>query len=130
MTHIHPDGDTRLAPPLITRPTTPADRPPAARNLGIDHSQLRATIAARRGTIANLEAEMVTKCEAAAARNRAHGVDVADRGTWDRLMWERYLSAAAALESDYLPDLLRLHAEVRRLERLMLLPTAREALAA
>ena len=53
-----------------------------------------------------------------------------DRSTWDRGMWDRYLSTAAALEPDYMPQMLRLHAEIERLERISLLPAAPEARAA
>ena len=73
---------------------------------------------------------MVGKCEASAARSAPRNVRLDDRATWDRAMWNRYLSAATALESDYMPRMLRLHAEVERLERLLLLPAAQEARAA
>ena len=45
-------------------------------------------------------------------------------------MWDRYLSTAAALEPDYMPQMLRLHAEIESLERISLLPAAPEARAA
>ena len=61
---------------------------------------------------------MVGKCEEIAARAAPRRVRVDDRETWDRGMWDRYLAAAAAIEADYLPGLLRLHGEVKRLQRL------------
>ncbi len=66
----------------------------------------------------------------AAARPAPRHVRLDDRGTWDRGMWDRYLSTAAALEPDYMPQMLRLHAEIERLERISLLPAAPEARAA
>jgi hypothetical protein len=131
MTHIHPGGQTRPAPPLVTiQVNSPIPRQPGRPPLGIDRHQLRGVIAARCAALGALEAEMVSKCEEAAAKAAPRGVRLDDRTTWDRAMWERYLSAAAAMESDYLPQMLRLHAEIDRLERLLLLPPAPEAPAA
>ena len=131
MTHIHPGGETRLAPPLVGPPTSPPPAHQTARPaLGINLRHLRAVIAARRAAIASLEAAMVAKCEAAAARTAPRGIRPDDRATWDHAMWDRYLTAAATLEPDYLPRLLRLHVEVECLERLRLLPMTPEARAA
>jgi hypothetical protein len=131
MSHIHPSGETRLAPPLVTLPAKPPiARQPTRPALGIDRRQLRGVIAARRAALGALEAEMVSKCEETAARAAPRSVRLDDRTTWDRAMWDRYLSAAAAMEPDYLPQMLRLHAEIDRLERLRLLPPAPEVPAA
>jgi hypothetical protein len=131
MTRIHPGRETRLAPPLVTLPADPPPaRQPSRPPLGIDRQYLRDVIAERRAALCALEAEMVSKCEEAAARTAPRGVRLDDRATWDRAMWNRYISAAATLEPDYLPRILRLHAEVDRLERILLLPLAPKARAA
>ena len=130
MSHIEPSGETRLAAPFVTR-TTAA---PAARqnrpSLGIDRHHLGAVIATRRAALSAIEMEMAAKCEEVAARAASRHVRPDDRSTWDRGMWDRYLSAATTLEPDYMPQMLRLHAEIERLERISLLPAAPEARAA
>lgn len=131
MSHIHPSGETRLAPPFVTRSATPPTAQQSRRpSLGIDHQHLRAIIADRRAALSAIEIEMVGKCEEVATRAAPRHVRRDDRGTWDRAMWNRYLSAAAALEPDYMPQMLRLHAEVERLERILLLPATPEPRAA
>ena len=87
-------------------------------------------VAGRRARIAALEAAMVADCEREAARSAPRGIRVDDRATWDRAMWNRYLAAAAAAEPNYMPEMLRLHSEVERLERLLALPLAPEVQAA
>ena len=131
MSHIHLSGETRLAPPFVTRSVAPPTAQQSRRpSLGIDHQHLRAIIADRRTALSAIEIEMVAKCEDVAARAAPRHVCRDDRGTWDRAMWNRYLSAAAALEPDYMPQMLRLHAEVERLERILLLPATPEPRAA
>lgn len=130
MSHIEPSGETRLATPFVTRATAA----PAARqnrpSLGIDRHHLGTAIATRRAALSAIEMEMVAKCEEVAARAASRHVRLDDRSTWDRGMWDRYLSAATTLEPDYMPQMLRLHAEIERLERISLLPAAPEARAA
>jgi hypothetical protein len=131
MSHIHPSGETRLAQPFVTRPAASKDAGrPSLPSLGIDRHHLRAVIAERRAALSTIEMEMVARCEEAAARPAPRHVRLDDRGTWDRGMWDRYLSAATVLEPDYMPHMLRLHAEIERLERILLLPAAPEARAA
>lgn len=131
MSHIHPSGETRLAQPFVTRPAGSKDAGrPSRPSLGIDRNHLRAVIAERRAALSAIEMEMVARFEEAASRAAPRHVRLDDRGTWDRRMWDRYLSAAAALEPDYMPQMLRLHAEIERLERILLLPAAPEARAA
>ena len=128
MSHIHPSGETRLAPPFVTHhAASKAARQPSQPSLGIDRQHLRAAIADRLATLSAIEMEMVGKCEEAAARAAPRHVRRDDRTTWDRSMWNRYLSAAAAMQPDHLPRMLQLYAEVGRLERLLLLPPAPEA---
>lgn len=131
MTHIHPSGETRVAPPLVSKLTNPGTGRHAHQpTLDIDRQHLNDLISDRRATLSALEMEMVGRCEEAAARAAPRTVRLDDRGTWDRAMWARYLSAAATLEPDYMPRMLRLHAEIERLERIGLLPPAPEARAA
>ena len=131
MSHVHPSGETRLATPFVARSATlPTAHQSSRPSLGIDRPYLRAVIAARRAALGAIETEMVGKCEASAARSAPRSVRLDDRATWDRAMWSRYLSTATALEPDYMPRMLRLHAEVERLERLLLLPAAQGARAA
>ena len=71
-----------------------------------------------------LEAALVAACEQAAARGAAGRVRLADRETWDRAMWQRYLDAAARLEPGYGPRMRRLLREIDQLTRLIELPIA------
>lgn len=130
MSRVHPNRETRLAPPFATYPPTQSTLRPSQPSLGIDHQHLRAIIAGRRATLSAIETEMVTYCEADAARAAPRSVRLDDRGTWDRAMWDRYLSAATRLEPDYMPRMLRLHRELGRLERLLLLPALTDQRAA
>ncbi len=97
-------------------------RPTYARHL--DLAGLRSGIASRTREIGDLEGQLVAACEAAAARNAAVGVRIADRETWDRPTWNRYLAAAIQLEPDYGPRMRRLYQEVDQLKRLIALPRA------
>ena len=121
MTTLTPTGAGTAAPPAMTghrEPLTPK-QPAPARHL--DRSHLATGITNRRRQLADLEAAMASACEAAAARG-ARGVRIDDRGTWDRVMWQRYLDAAARLEPDYGPLMRRLLQEIDRLQRLLDLP--------
>ena len=95
----------------------------------LDSKGLRASIARRRDFLLNLELEMVAACEAAAARDRADGVRMDDRETWDRATWTRYLAAAARLEPEFGPPMRRLLREIDQLERVLALAVAMEAAA-
>ena len=131
MSHIHHRGETRLPTPFLTQRTpSGAERREHRAPLGIDRQRLRSIISDRRATLSALETEMVTKCEEAASRAAPRNVRLDDRSTWDRAMWDRYLSAAATLEPDFMPRMLRLHAEIERLERILLLVLAPETRAA
>ncbi|HME24831.1 MAG TPA: hypothetical protein VKI44_26465 [Acetobacteraceae bacterium] len=54
-------------------------------------------------------------------------VRIDDRTTWDKSMWNRYLTVAAKHEPDYMPQMLRLLGEIDRFERIMALTLAPEA---
>ena len=100
-----------------------------SQRLGIDRQHLNDLISNRRATLSALEMEMVGKCEEAAARAAPRTVRLDDLGTWDRAMWDRYLSAATTLEPDYIPRMLRLHAEIEQLDQFLIflaLPATRE----
>jgi len=114
MTHVTPAGAGTAARP--TKLSTARAH--------LDRGGLRAGIARRRQTLANLEASLVTACEQAAVRGIRHGVRVDDRATWDRATWQRYLAAAAQLEAKYGPPMRRLLQEIDQLERLIALPLA------
>jgi hypothetical protein len=124
MTQLYLGGETRLAPPMLSLSTTAHqnDRP-----LGIERSRLRDVIATRQARISALETAMVSACEAHAARVAPAGVSIDNRESWDRAMWDRYLAAATQLEPDFMPQMLRLHSEVRRLQRLLEMPVAQRA---
>lgn len=73
----------------------------------------------RRMQLAELEAEMVTACEAAAFGGRPRREAESDREHWGRTTWQRYLAAAMRLEATYGPRMRRLHLEIGQIERLM-----------
>ena len=124
MTLLSP-GDSRPAPSPSVLIADPCPLGHGAPFLPLDPERLRLGIANRRIHLAALESRMVTACEAAAARNAPRSVQVHDRETWDRAMWDRYLRAAAGLEPEYGPRLRRLYQEIDQLGRLAeLRPTA------
>jgi hypothetical protein len=90
----------------------------------LDRSHLATGIASRGRHLADLEAALAVSCEAAAARGAPRGIQVDDRATWDRAMWQRYLDAAARLEPDYGPLMRRRLQEIDRRQRLLDLPLA------
>jgi hypothetical protein len=124
MTHVTPGGGG-TAPPsaLVSRPS-PDLRPPASVTPRLDHEQIRDRIVQHRACLAELEAALVAACEAAAARHWTSAVHVADRATWDRPMWQRYLDAATVLEPEYGPRMRDLLRDIDRLERLLALPAS------
>ena len=104
MIHLSPDGG--------------AVSPPSSR---LSRQTLDFHIALRRARLAELEAEMIAACEAAALGVRLRRTASGDRACWDRMTWHRYLAAAMRLEATYGPCMRRLHLEVGQLERLMTL---------
>jgi hypothetical protein len=80
-------------------------------------------IASRRARLAELEAEMIAACEAAALGGRYRTNATAERKTWDRTTWHRYLATAMRLEATYGPRMRRLCQEIDRIERLKTLLT-------
>ncbi len=75
--------------------------------------------------LAELEAEMISACEAEALGDRPPRGANTDRGRWSRATWHRYLAAVMRLEATYGPPMRRLQREIGQLERLStLLPAA------
>ena len=98
-----------------------ATSPPPAR---LSRQTLDMQILQRRARLAELEAEMIAACEAAALGTRPRTSADFERTHWERTTWHRYLIAAMRLESDYGPRMRRLCQEIRQLERLKTLPIA------
>ena len=76
-------------------------------------------IASRLARLADLEAEMITACEAAAPGYRSRTTARSKRGHTDRKAWHRYLTTAMRMEATYGPRMRRLRQEIGQLERLM-----------
>ena len=112
-----PDGGAMPPPSSSLNQRTascPARQPPFSGG-----ARLTRQIEFRRMQLAELEAEMVTACEAAALGGRPRREAESDREHWDRTTWQRYLAAAMRLEATYGPRMRRLHQEIGQLERLM-----------
>jgi hypothetical protein len=107
MTHFSPGGGA-MAPPSSK----------------LSRQSLELQIALRRARLAELEAEMIAACEAAAIGTHPLPIAGSGRKHWDRTTWHRYLAAAMQLEASYGPRMRRLHQEISQLERLMTLPIA------
>ena len=105
MTHLSPGGGAMAPPPLL-----------------LSRQALDVQIDRRRARLAELEAEMIAACEAAALGTRPQTNAAPDRERWNRATWQRYLAAAMRLEAVYGPRMRRLRQEIGQLERLMTLP--------
>ena len=81
----------------------------------LNRAIIRRSMALRRKRLAELEAQMVDACDAAAA-------GPGDRRCWDRAAWQHYLDTATRLEGSYGPRMRRLRDDIARLERLLDLP--------
>ena len=123
MTHLSPGDPEPTTPSSLLSPSPTNSQPPRAIHCGLDREHLGAPIAERRRTLAELETALVAVCERAAARHAAPSVYIANRETWDKATWNRYLAAATRFEPDYMPPMRRLLSEIERLERLMTLPS-------
>jgi hypothetical protein len=96
-----------------------ATSPPPAR---LSRQRLDEQILRRRARLAELEAEMIAACEAAALGTRPRTCADFERTHWERTTWYRYLAAAMRLEPDYGRRMRRLCQEIGQLERLKTLP--------
>ena len=121
MTHLSPAATMPHAPPSAS-----AASPTFTALLG-DRSRLRSALLDKRATIASLETAWVAAAETDAAVGRARAVRMADRDTWDRATWDRYLAAASNREPDYLPRIRRLLGEIANIEKLLALPSGTAA---
>lgn len=123
MTHHIPGSGAQPTPSAaMSRPTLvlpPIAAPPPPR---LVREAIRLGIALRRECLADLEAEMVAACEAAAGLGEVRCPAARDRSRWDRAAWDRYLDAAARLADGYSPRMRRLRDDIARLERLLDLP--------
>ena len=120
MIHLSPDGGAASPPPL-TFPRTSIRPAPAQPTLPhpLDRQVLTLKVACRRARLAELEAEMIAACEAAALGYPSPASATPKRGHWDRTTWHRYLSTAMRMEAAYGPRMRRLRQEIGQLERLM-----------
>jgi hypothetical protein len=119
MTHLPPAGGAASPPPSTVLRTSirPA---PAQQALPhpLDRRVLTLNIACRRAWLADLEAEMIAACEAAAPGYPSQASATSNRGRWDRTAWHRYLATAMRMEAAYGPRMRRLRQEIGQLERL------------
>jgi hypothetical protein len=86
--------------------------------MGIDPRRLQDAILAKRAEIAALELEWSSASERSAARAAGGAARLGERETWDKVTWDRYLSAASDCQEAFMPRLRRLYTEVTRLELL------------
>jgi hypothetical protein len=107
MTQFPPDGEAMWRPPS-----------------NLNRQVLDANIARRRARLAELEAEMLAACDAAALGVHQRSGLTFDRERWDRTTWRRYVAAAMRLEATFGPRMRRLRLEIHQLERLMSLSIA------
>jgi hypothetical protein len=107
MTQCHADGEAMSPPPS-----------------NLNRQILDANIAHRRARLAELEAEMLDACDAAALGVHQQPGLTFDRQRWDRTTWHRYVAAAMRLEATFGPPMRRLRLEIGQLERLMSLSIA------
>jgi hypothetical protein len=105
----------------ILPPVGGAMSPPSAM---LSRQVLDMQVRVRRARLAELEAEMIAACEAAAGGMRPRTNAGFEREHWDRATWHRYLAAAMRLEAEFGPRMRRLRQEIGQLERLITLQIA------
>jgi hypothetical protein len=120
MTHLSPAGGAASPPPSTFLRTSirPAPALPALPH-PLNRRVLTLKIACRCARLAELEAEMIAACEAAARGAPSRASVTPKRGHWDRKTWHRYLATAMRMEAAYGPRMRRLRQEIGQLERLM-----------
>lgn len=119
MTHLTPGGIRAPAPgrlSSIAALSAPLHRILAA---SIDRNRLEAGIANRQRQLAELEAQIVADCEAAAVRAAPVTARLDNRQTWTTPMWDRYVAAAAMLDPAIARRMHRLSEEILQLRRLL-----------
>ncbi len=85
----------------------------------LDRNRLETGIASRQEQLAQLEAQMIADCEAAAAKVASRHARIDDRDSWTIPMWDRYVSAAANLDPKISRRMHRLSQEIQQLQRLL-----------
>ena len=118
MIHSSPGPGAVPVPPPIAFQPAPLRLPAALAPPHLSREMIRRAVTVRRELLADLEAQMVEACDAAAGRGvpaSAHD----DRRRWDRTAWGRYLAAATRLEGSYGPRMRRLRDDIARLDRLL-----------
>ena len=120
MTHLSPAGGAASSPSVRFQRTSnwPAPAQPALPH-PLDRQVLTLNIACRRARLADLEAEMIAACEAAAPGYPSRASATSNRGRWDRTAWHRYLATAMRMEAAYGPRMRRLRQEIGQIERLI-----------
>jgi len=120
MTDLSPAGGAASPLPSTFLRTSirPAPAQPALPH-PLDRRVLTLKIACRCARLAELEAEMIAACEAAALGYPSQASATPKRGHWDRTTWHRYLATAMRMEAAYGPRMRRLRQEIGQLERLM-----------
>jgi hypothetical protein len=125
MTHLSLDGGAASPPPSTFLRTSiqPAPAHPTLPH-PLNRQVLTLKIACRRARLAELEAEMIAACEAAAQGACPQTRATFERKHWDRTTWHRYLATAMRMEAAYGPRMRRLRQEIGQLERLIALRIA------
>ena len=125
MPYLSPDGGAASPPPSTFLRTSiqPAPAHPTLPH-PLNRQVLTLKIACRRARLAELEAEMIAACEAAALGYPSPASATPKRGHWDRTTWHRYLATAMRMEAAYGPRMRRLRQEIGQLERLIALRIA------
>jgi hypothetical protein len=120
MTHLPPAGGAASPPPSTFLRTSiqPALAHPTFPH-PLNRQVLTLKIACRRARLAELEAEMIAACEAAALGYPSPASATPKRGHWERTTWHRYLATAMRMEAAYGPRMRRLRQDIGQLERLM-----------
>ncbi len=118
MFHLSPGPGVVPAPPSIAFHATLLPPPAAPPAPHLSREMIRRAVAVRRELLADLEAQMIEACDAAAGRGVPASVPDGRRG-WDRTAWGRYLAAATRLEASYGPRMRRLRDDIARLDRLL-----------
>jgi hypothetical protein len=113
MNQINSDFGRRTAVPVLAPNFSTRSSP-----MGIDPRRLQDAILAKRAEIAALELEWSSASERSAARAAGGAARLGERETWDKVTWDRYLSAASDCQEAFMPRLRRLYTEVTRLELL------------
>ncbi len=115
MIHLSPGPGAVPVPPTIAFRPAPL---PAVPPQHLSREMIRHAVAVRRALLADLKAQMIEACDAAAGQGVPASVPD-DRRRWNRTAWGCYLAAATRLEASYGPRMRRLRDDIARLDRLL-----------